>query len=143
MKLNRTSRRELARPRRKLPPGPRSIHRTPRHESRRAMATSKRIDARTFLGYLRQSGLVEPPQLDELARRHADRSSGRSVARALVEEGVLTRFQAERLLMGRTVGFQLGQYRILEQLGRGGMGKVYRAEHRTMQRIVALKVLTT
>jgi serine/threonine-protein kinase len=106
------------------------------------MAMHRSIDRETFLTYLRQSGLVDDRQFAELTRRFADRASGRSVARALIAEGTLTRFQAERLLVGRTAGFLLGQYRILEQIGRGGMGRVFRAEHRTMKRIVALKVLT-
>ena len=67
---------------------------------------------------------------------------GRVVARALVEQGLLTKFQAELLLAGSTSGFLLGQYRILDQLGRGGMGRVFKAEHQTMNRVVALKVLS-
>jgi serine/threonine-protein kinase len=34
-----------------------------------------------------------------------------------------------------------GQYRILRLLGRGGMGEVYEAEHRVLQRRYALKLL--
>jgi serine/threonine-protein kinase len=45
------------------------------------------------------------------------------------------------LYRGRTDGFTLGQYRILDRIGRGGMGRVFKAEHQTMNRVVALKVL--
>jgi serine/threonine-protein kinase len=100
------------------------------------------IDRATFLAYLRQSGLLTEAQLADMLRNLPDTSRGRVVARTLVDLGALTKFQAERLLVGRTQGFLLGQYRILDQIGRGGMGRVFKAEHRTMNRVVALKVLS-
>jgi serine/threonine protein kinase len=36
----------------------------------------------------------------------------------------------------------IGEYLLLEQIGAGGMGRIYRAEHRTMNRHVALKILS-
>jgi serine/threonine protein kinase len=36
---------------------------------------------------------------------------------------------------------QLGQYELLEKLGAGGMGEVFKARHRLMNRLVALKVI--
>jgi serine/threonine protein kinase len=105
------------------------------------MAVPRHVDRRTFLAYLRQSGLLKREQLAAAAPRLPESSRGRVLARALVEQGLLTRFQAEQLLAGRTGGFFLDQYRILEQIGQGGMGRVFKAEHRTMGRTVALKVL--
>jgi serine/threonine-protein kinase len=99
------------------------------------------IDRATFLAYVRQSGLLTEAQLASALDSLPESNRGRSVARTLVDLGLLTRFQAERLLIGRTQGFLLGQYRILDQLGRGGMGRVFKAEHRIMNRVVALKVL--
>src|SRR5436305_1063788 len=70
-----------------------------------------------------------------------DTATASDAAQFLTATGFLTRFQADRLLAGRTDGFVLGQYVILEQVGRGAMGRVYKAKHRTMNRAVAIKVL--
>ena len=105
------------------------------------MAVPLSIDRQTFLGNVRSSGLLSEADLERVGSRLPPTQRGRVIARALVDMGVLTRFQAERLLAGRTAGFFLGQYRILDELGRGGMGRVFKAHHGQMDRIVALKVL--
>ncbi len=66
-----------------------------------------------------------------------------AASRALMAAGYLTKFQAERILAGRTDGFHLGPYLILDQIGCGSMGRVYKAKHRTMNRAVAIKMLST
>jgi serine/threonine protein kinase len=99
------------------------------------------VDRKTFLANLRQSNLIDVQELRALKLRLPNTDRGRVIARTLVEWGLLTKFQAELLLAGRTSGFVLGQYRILDHLGQGGMGRVFKAVHQTMNRVVAVKVL--
>src|ERR1700722_10076921 len=103
------------------------------------MNTREHVSREAFLANVRQSGLLSDAELGAVDAKLPESHRGRVVARALVDLGLLTKFQAERILVGRTSGFNLGQYRILDQLGRGGMGRVFKARHRTMDRVVALK----
>lgn len=65
----------------------------------------------------------------------------RIVGQKLVDAGLLTKWQIERLLDGKTRGFFLGKYKLMGQLGKGGMSTVYLAEHLVMKQLRALKVL--
>ena len=59
----------------------------------------------------------------------------------LLDRNKLTAYQAEQISAGESSSLVLGNYVILDKLGQGGMGKVFKAQHRRMDRIVALKVL--
>ncbi len=103
--------------------------------------TSIELPAAEFLQNLVDSGLsnVEDAQT---AAAGISAPSGWGVAERLVAAGVLTTYQAEAVLKRRFADLRMGNYDILSRLGAGAMGTVFKARHRRMKRVVALKVLS-
>src|SRR4051794_1891767 len=96
------------------------------------------------------SGLLSQQQIDDAISGLAARNAGSAVGaepisdavlgQRLVDLGYLNRWQVEQLKEGRTK-FNLGPYRIVNAIGQGGMGHVFKAEHKLLGRIEAIKVL--
>ena len=94
---------------------------------------------------VRKSALLDDGALKAFVTRTKDRglrglTTDLLLAR-MVEESLLTQFQARQLAEGRWRGLVLGDYALKARIGRGGMGQVFLGEHRTLKRIVAIKVL--
>ena len=75
------------------------------------------------------------------AKRDAPEHIDRRLARQAVQSQALTLWQAQQLLAGRTNGFKVDRYVLLELIGQGGMGRVYLARDTRLNRRVALKIL--
>jgi WD40 repeat protein/serine/threonine protein kinase len=84
------------------------------------------------------SGVPGSGTVDEPAQ---DRPSPVELARKLVEQGFLTPWQSEMLLQGKKAFF-IGKYRLLDCIGSGGMGAVFKALHGELDRIVAIKIMS-
>jgi serine/threonine protein kinase len=65
----------------------------------------------------------------------------RDFAAALVAEGLLTRFQADHLLRGDGARLRLARYTLIDELGSGSMGTVYKAHVREDDSWYAVKVV--
>lgn len=94
-----------------------------------------------FLDVLAKSRLLADLEMEKVRAAAGAYEDAKSLAKALVADHTLTRWQAAQLLAGRA-SFMLGKYRLIQLLSRGGMGSVFVAEHTTMNRRVALKIIS-
>ena len=89
------------------------------------------------------AGVVPVEDYDAITDRSAldNASTEEELLGVLAAAHLLTEFQLERIRAGRLHGLVLGNYRLLDRIGVGGMGVVYRAEHRSLRTPVAVKAL--
>jgi CheY-like chemotaxis protein/tRNA A-37 threonylcarbamoyl transferase component Bud32 len=113
-------------------------------ELQRKTRMATQLSRAEFIQNLSDSGLFTPEEvhkvLDTVSEVQAP--DGDAVARQLVDAGKLTPFQVEAVRERRFEGLVIGNYQIIDRLGQGGMGTVYKARHRRMRRVVAIKILS-
>ncbi|MDB5337309.1 MAG: stkP 3, partial [Planctomycetaceae bacterium] len=96
-----------------------------------------------FVLQLENSGILGGETIRDFIPPNAAPKDADELVRELVEQKKLTQYQAEEVAKGNGKSLVLGNYILLEQIGAGGMGQVFKAEHRRMHRVVAVKVLPT
>ena len=97
-----------------------------------------------FVWDLRRSGLIDRGQLDQIVNeflKRNPRAEAPALADYLVQHDTLTAFQADRVLNGKTAGLVLGPYVLLDSIGQGSMGQVYKATSKNDNAQYAVKVL--
>jgi serine/threonine protein kinase len=115
----------------------------------RAVATSEKPKSTGGAGLdlvsvIRNSGILSDRQLSDLRARILSGdlpTSAPALAERLVDSRLLTEYQAKRLLANKSHGLTVGKYVILERIGSGSMGRVFKAHHQLMGRVVALKII--
>jgi serine/threonine protein kinase/formylglycine-generating enzyme required for sulfatase activity len=65
-----------------------------------------------------------------------------SAASLFVQAGQLTPFQVRAIFQGKHTGLMIEDHEVLDLLGRGGMGSVFKARNRRLDRIEAIKVIS-
>ncbi|WP_298868785.1 bifunctional serine/threonine-protein kinase/formylglycine-generating enzyme family protein, partial [uncultured Gimesia sp.] len=109
-----------------------------RHKHPHEMSLNEYRERLTKTGLLSERDLTELMQgLDETQRPQ----TAIALSDRLIQIGKLTGYQAHVISSGEDHPIQIGDYLILEPIGSGGMGTVYKAIHQRMKRIVALKVI--
>jgi serine/threonine protein kinase len=100
------------------------------------------LSVHTLAEHLRELHLLTGSQLAELDRDLPRRfTDPKELGRELVRRGWLTVYQVNQLFRDKGKELVLGSYVLLERLGAGGMGEVFKARHRTLDRVCALKTI--
>jgi serine/threonine-protein kinase len=98
----------------------------------------------SLLDVLRQHRLLASERIAALMIEFQTRfAEARSLAKVLVQRGLMTVFQVNQVLQGRTAELVLGPYHILDRLGEGGVSQIYKARHAEHGWVVVLKVIRT
>ncbi len=103
------------------------------------------VVARAYLVELLHHGVLTPDVMQQFLQQVGNRlkqlNTRERTAEALIGLKILTRYVTTRVLAGHAQGLVFGNYRVLDRLNSGSVGIVFRGEHRTMQREVAIKAL--
>ncbi len=112
--------------------------------------TSQRIDpggqpTENFGSIAIKLGFITKSQLEDAVRIQSEAAKAglrKRLGEVLIESGFLSQEQMARILKNQVARKRIGDFELISKLGSGGMGSVFRARQVTMDRVVALKILS-
>jgi serine/threonine-protein kinase len=109
----------------------------------RPAGADERLDEERLAQALVGRGLVTAEEVQACRSRRAGDPGPKALLTRLVAGRALTRAQARRVYRELTalLGEQIPGYQLLEKLGQGSMGVVFKARQVSMNRLVAVKIL--
>ncbi|HEX4131782.1 MAG TPA: protein kinase [Pirellulales bacterium] len=103
------------------------------------------MTVKQFVRELTASGLMTADEFTAFEKQLPPRDQAiddaAGLGKKLVAAGKLTKYQVANVLQGKAKNLVFGEYAVTDRIGAGGMGQVFKAEHRRMRRTVALKIL--
>lgn len=106
---------------------------------------SLKLTAESLLTGIKHSRLVESDTIDTLIDtlrgEGVDIGNTAALAAAMVEKGVITPWQSDKLLQGKFKGVVLGRYKLQNLLNKDETSSTYLAEHLRMKRLCTIKTL--
>ncbi len=99
------------------------------------------VELEQFIRELKETGILAAETLHDFLPPKKNPKDAQELARELVRQKKLSVFQAEAVYRGRGKSLILDNYVLLEKIGQGGMGQVFKARHRRLDRLVAVKLL--
>jgi serine/threonine protein kinase len=98
--------------------------------------------ASSLVEALNANPFLNAAQMQEVSGRLQRRfPEARSLVKELVQRRWLTPYQANQFVLGRSAQLVVGSYLLLERIGEGSMGQVFKARQLRLNRIVALKLI--
>src|SRR5262245_46202164 len=94
-----------------------------------------------LVGLLGASRLLDPTQLQQINQLQRQIADARALAHAVVKKGWLSEYQIKMIANRKGADLFFGPYIIVDLLGSGGMGQVFKARQPKLDRIVAIKVV--
>src|ERR1051325_2539075 len=99
------------------------------------------MTASELLDWLGKNLFLPGPQVGELRASVSSWPDAHALAKELIRRNWLSPYQVNQILQGKGDGLIVGANCLLERVGEGSMGQVFKAWNKGLDRVVAVKMI--